>query len=77
MKLMTAVFKVPLYTVDGMGFKIVECLNTANTAWKARFHRQTQCRTTVLRFIGFRKALLIKEDDLEALQIVRLPILDI
>jgi len=72
---MAAVFKVPLHTVDGMGFKIVECLDTANTAWKASFHCQTQCRTTVLRFIGFRKALLIKEDDLKALQIVRLPIL--
>ena len=74
---MTAVFKVPLYTVDGMGFKVVECLNTANTAWKARFHCYTRSLSTVLRLIGFRKALLIKEDDLEALQIVRLPILDI
>ena len=73
---MAAIFKVPLHTVDGVVFKIVECLDTTNTAWKARFHRQTQCGTTVLRFIGFRKALLIKEDDLEALQIVRLPILD-
>ena len=72
---MATVFKVPLYTVDGLGFKTVECFDTAYTAWKACFHRQTQCRTIVLRFIGFRKALLIKEDDLEALQIVRFPVL--
>ena len=72
---MTAVFKVPLITVDGMGYKIVECSDTAYTAWKAGFHCYTRSLSTVLRLIGLRKALLIKEDNLKTLQTVRLPIM--
>ncbi len=73
---MPAIFKVTLYTVDGMGLEIVECLDAADTARSTRSHRQTHCRARIAGFIGIPKALLIKEDDLEALQIVRLPILD-
>ncbi len=72
-KFMSAVFEVPLPTVDCMILVIIERCDPMKNRRKS-FHGYTRCRLVGAEPIDFRKALRIQEDDLQVAELVRLVI---